>query len=282
MGPRPLTEGEFEQIRRLAHEKFGLDLKPGKQALVAARLGKKLRNSEFRTFQDYYRYVERDSTGEALIAMIDALTTNYTSFGREPAHFEFLTSTVWPALRRSGRTNIWSAACSTGEEPYSIIMALMETPQPPLPASLRVLATDISTRVLETARLAIYSADRVRVLPQQQVRKYFLKGEGRWEGSFRVKPHFRSLVEFSRFNLIHDPPPRERFDVIFCRNVMIYFDKETQARVVNRLTASLEPGGYLFIGHSESLTGLDHCLTYVCPAVYRLDAGRGSRWQPSS
>jgi chemotaxis protein methyltransferase CheR len=272
---RPLTPPEFDKIRRLAYETFGLDLKPGKQALVSARLGKQMRGSRFRTFEEYVRHVEQDPTGEALVAMVDALTTNYTSFFRESAHFDFLTKTVWPDLRNHDRLSIWSAACSTGEEPYSIAISLLEASNAALPGRFRVLATDISTRALAAARTGIYAADKLE--PARQIlSRYFLRGTAGAD-AFQVRPEVRSLVEFGRANLVEGKLPPGPFQVVFCRNVMIYFDKTTQEHVVNRLAASIAPGGYLFIGHAESLTGIKHPFTYVQPAIYRKSAERSSR-----
>ncbi len=274
---RPLTAKEFERIRRLAYETFGLDLKPGKQALVSARLGKHLRHSKFRTFDEYCRHVEADRTGEALTAMVDALTTNYTSFLRESAHFEYLTRSIWPHLQKRNHINVWSAACATGEEPYSIVLALMEASGAATPTGIRILATDISTTALDTARKAIYAAEKVQPIPKLSLQKYFLRGEGRWQGCYQVKPQIRAAVDFARCNLVEGTLPGGPFDVVFCRNVMIYFDKATQERVVNRLAASIETGGHLFIGHAESLNGIDHPFTYVCPAIYRKDGGTPRR-----
>jgi chemotaxis protein methyltransferase CheR len=277
---RPLTAREFEKIRQLAYRTFGLDLKPGKQALVSARLGKQMRSSRFRTFEEYVSHVEQDSTGEALAAMVDALTTNFTSFFRESAHFDFLSGTVWAELRNHDRLSIWSAACATGEEPYSIAISLLEASNSVFAAKFRVLATDISTRALAVARAGVYTKDKLepvgRLLP-----KYFSKRQGECD-AFQLRPEVRGLVEFAHANLVEGRLPAGPFQVVFCRNVMIYFDKPTQERVVNRLAASIEPGGYLFVGHAESLTGIDHPLTYVQPAVYRKDAAGAPRRAASS
>lgn len=266
---RPLSQREFEQIRRLAREKFGLDLRNGKEELVAARLGKKIRQAGFGSFEQYYRHVVSDDSGEALAEMIDALTTNFTSFLREPRHFDFLRHKILPDLRQRGEVAVWSAGCATGEEPYTLAFTLLdEFARGPRP-ELRILATDISTRALDSAGRAAYPADRFADFPGGWLPRFFLRGHGRWEGWYRVKPEIRSLVEFRRQNLVEPAPFGGLFPLILCRNVMIYFDKPTQAAVVERLVACLEPGGHLFIGHSESLTGVDHNLQYVEPSVYR-------------
>jgi chemotaxis protein methyltransferase CheR len=263
-----LSEKEFQQIRELAHARFGLDLRDGKQQLVAARLGKKIRQGSFPSFADYYRHVTADASGQALVELIDALTTNHTAFMREQAHFDLLANHV----RAAGRLPaIWSSACSTGEEPYSIVFtvlhAMSRTPAPHTPPF--VLATDISTRALDHARQASFAPDRLASLPDAWKKSYLLKNRGEREGWQQVRPEIASLIEFRRMNLIEPFHHGRIFDVIFCRNVMIYFDRKTQQDLVNRLAACLHPGGYLFVGHSESLSGIEHPLEYVCPAVYR-------------
>ncbi len=264
-----LGEHEFRCIRELARRTFGLDLRPGKEMLVAARLGKQIRQLRFRSFQEYYRHAVADPTGEALTGLIDALTTNHTGFLREPAHFDFLREVVLPSLAARDRISIWNAACSSGEEPYSLACAALAALGPLAQAKLGIMATDISTRVLDVARQAAYSAERFEYFPQDWRRRFLLRGEGRWAGWFRMKPAVRRLVEFRRMNLVEPFPPQWRYPVIFCRNVMIYFDRPTREQLVHRLAGCLEPGGYLFVGHAESLAGMDQPLAYVRPAVYR-------------
>jgi chemotaxis protein methyltransferase CheR len=271
--PPPLLEikeHEFLTIRQIAYEKCGLDLRQGKERLVTVRLGKHLRAGGFKSFGDYFRSVQSDSTGESLIALINALTTNHTSFLREQDHFKFLTDTVLPELTGRGHIRIWSAASSTGEEPYSIAFSVFDELGPAYKSKVQILASDISTRVLSFAEAGRYSEDRVRQLPPAWRTKYLrtLKADT-GETLYEVHSDVRSRVAFRRINLIEPivgVPPQQ---VIFCRNVMIYFDRKTQAAVVNRLMQCLEPGGYLLIGHSETLNGLDHSLKYVRPAVYR-------------
>jgi chemotaxis protein methyltransferase CheR len=264
-----LTEKEFQQIRELAHARFGLDLRDGKQQLVAARLGKKIRQGGFASFADYHRHVTADASGQALVELIDALATNHTAFLREQAHFDLLANVVRAAAGRL--PSVWSAACSTGEEPYSIVFtvltALSRTPAPHTPPF--VLATDISTKALDHARQACFAPDRLATLPEAWKKSYLLKVRGEREGWQQVRPEIASLIEFRRMNLIEPFRHGHSFDVVFCRNVMIYFDRNTQRDLVNRLAGCLHPGGYLFVGHSESLSGIEHPLEYVCPAVYR-------------
>jgi len=267
-----LTAGEFRQISELVYQRFGLDLKKGKEALVAARLGKRLRQKGIKSFAEYYRHVLADSSGEALIELIDSLTTNHTSFMREKAHFEFLTRAVKEEFSAIANLEIWCAASSTGEEPYSIAVCLAEALSRGAEnrrRGFRILATDISTRVLAHARRGVYVAERFKELPDAWRRAYLLRGEGECKGSYKIKPELAAHVEYQRLNLIEPFTHRRRFHVIFCRNVMMYFDKSTQQDIVQRLGACLEPGGYLFVGHSESLTGVEHDLQYVRPATYR-------------
>jgi chemotaxis protein methyltransferase CheR len=268
-GELKLTANEFRQISDLAYERFGLDLKRGKEALVAARLGKKLRKLGFATFAEYHRHVLADSTGEALIELIDALTTNHTSFLRERAHFEFLARAVNEEFREVSTLRVWSAACSSGEEPYSIAMCLAEALGKPASRQFHILATDISTKVLDAARRGVYPSSRFDDVPEPWRRAHLLRGQGESQGFFKVKPALTQRIEFARLNLIEPFPQRGLFHVIFCRNVMMYFDKGTQQDIVRRLSGCLERGGYLFVGHSESLTGVEHGLHYVRPATYR-------------
>lgn len=261
-----LKASEFDQIRHLAYKHFGLDLKEGKQNLIVTRLTKELRRLSLASFDEYVRHVSADTTGEALVEMADALTTNFTSFMRERSHFDFLRSTVVPTLAH-GPVDIWSAASSTGEEPWSILFTLLDAMGQS--ADVRVLATDISTRALRIANAATYESSRLADLPAGWLQRYFLKGNGQCQGWYRVRPQYRSMVRFQRFNLVTGETGTKQYAAIFCRNVAIYFDKATQASVARKMASVLDPGGYLFIGHSESLTGMDHGLGYVQPAVYR-------------
>ena len=264
---------DFEKIRCLIYEKCGINLHEGKKELVSARLGKRLRAGKFPSFARYYDYVVTKEGADELVCMIDSISTNLTYFFREDSHFQKLTA-ILPALlalsgnKRTPGLRIWSAACSTGEEPYSIAIKIREAMNG-TPVDVKILATDISTTVLKTAASGIYDASKMKNIPPGLAKKYFQGGVGKWEGYVRVKNIIRELVQFKRFNLMEPPPQGVQFDVIFCRNVMIYFDKDTQGTLVNRLYDSMVSGGYLFIGHSESLTGLDHRLKYVEPSVYR-------------
>jgi chemotaxis protein methyltransferase CheR len=264
-----ISDQEFEQFRRLAYEQAGLALQSGKQHLVTARLAKKVRELNLGSFQEYYLHITRDRTGAALASMIDALTTNYTSFLRERAHFDFLAEVILPQIHVRHKIAIWSAACATGEEPYSIAFWLLEKLGIRAAHRISITATDISTQALKTARAGIYPAERFEDVPRHWLPAYLLQGRRQWQGSYRVKPEIQRLIQFRRLNLTEQSLQVGRYPVIFCRNVMIYFDKPTQQHLVEKLTACLEPGGYLFIGHAESFTGIRHSLQYICPAVYR-------------
>jgi chemotaxis protein methyltransferase CheR len=269
--PPALQVREFEQFRKLAYDKFGLHLTEAKYELVATRLGKKLRELKLPSYRAYLDLVVADKTGEALIALIDALSTNHTFFLREAAHFQYLKQALLPALRKRSRIDVWSAPCSTGEEPYSIAMVLCdELGLPPRPSVL-IRAVDISTKALTTARAGIYAAGRLAGLSPAQIKRYFREAE---PGRFTIIPELRRTVEFERANLIEPFTDTRLYPLIFCRNMMIYFDKATQEKVVQQLARRLEPGGHLFIGHSESLMGAQHPLEYVKPAIYRLPERR--------
>ena len=267
-----LREIDFEKISRLVYNLCGINLHEGKKELVKARLNKRLREGSFRSFAEYFKYVTTKGGSDELIAMIDSLSTNLTSFFREEKHFHKLHA-ILPEMARSSyqsRFRIWCAGCSTGEEPYSLAITLKEVLNGRgQGADVKILATDISTRVLRTAAAGIYSSDRVKKVSGPLLRKYFQIGQGAWGGNYRVKKDLRNVVKFMRFNLMEKPSFGEPFDIIFCRNVMIYFDKETQGRLINRFYDCLREGGWLFIGHSESLTGLSHSFKYIEPSVYR-------------
>lgn len=269
-----LRDVDFEKISRLVYEQCGINLHLGKKELVKARLGKRLRKEGIGSFADYYRRVTDEGGMDELIAMIDSISTNLTSFFREESHFRKLREVIPGMVAASGnghrlpKLRIWSAGCSTGEEPYSLAIALKEVGGLE-GADLRILATDISTEVLRTAAGGVYPKDRVRNIPPLLLRKYFQIGQRRWSGHYRVKKEIRDIVTFRRFNLMETLPAQNLFDIIFCRNVMIYFDKITQNGLINRFYGCLKEGGYFFVGHSESLTGLKHPFQYIEPSVYR-------------
>jgi chemotaxis protein methyltransferase CheR len=269
-----LTETDFARFSRLVYDQSGISLHDGKKELVKARLGKRIRQGNFSSFREYYDFVVSDPTGEELIQLLNSISTNFTHFFRENQHFDYLRQEVIPALKKKMGPNlrkirIWSAGCSTGEEPYTIAITLLEARDNPANWIPEILATDLSTKVLGCARSGIYERKKIQTLSQELTRKYFLRGENQWRDYVKVKPSVKNVVTFQRFNLMDTLTQKEPFDCIFCRNVMIYFDKETRKALVNRFYNNLEKGGHLFIGHSESLTGMDHPFQYVKPAIYK-------------
>ena len=272
--PLALTNKEFSAVTELAREHFGVELGAGKEQLIAARLGKLMRRLKYSTFREYYEHLQTDRTGDSLVELIDALTTNHTSFFREQAHFDFLVEHVFAEWDRTRPLRIWSAASSTGEEPCSIAVTAREYFGLLCKNLPSVLASDISTQALEAARKGMYKSDRLQDVLAPWLRKHLLRGEGEWQGWYRMRPEVMAMLEFRRINLIEPFPNIGRFAVIFCRNVMIYFSRQTQEQLVNRLANRLEPGGYLFVGHSETLTGIQHDLEHVQPAIYRKRGGK--------
>jgi len=269
-----LRDIDYERISRLVYEQCGINLHEGKRELVKARLGKRLREGNFKSFGDYYSYVTTEEGTDELISMIDSLSTNLTYFFREESHFQKIRQIIPILLNapahagQSEKLRIWSAGCSTGEEPYSLAMTICECANGSC-NGVKIIATDISTRVLQMAVKGVFTQDKLKNVTSAMLKKYFQMGSGRWEGHYRIKKDIIKMIQFSRFNLMDTPPSSYRFDIIFCRNVMIYFDKVTQAALVNRFYQCLNKGGHLFIGHSESLTGLSHEFKYIEPSVYR-------------
>lgn len=266
----------FYSFSELVYHQCGINLHEGKKALLQARLNKRLRATGISSYEDYFAYVTSPQNGAELVHFLDSVSTNLTYFFREPQHFDFLSEVAMPALieekrkERSTRIRVWSAGCSTGEEAYSLAMCILATLDSTHKWDFRILATDISTRVLEFAARGVYSDEKIQKVPQYLRNLHFHKlpaENGR--NQYRVAEHLKRIVTFRRLNLKEQFPFKGPFDYIFCRNVMIYFDKKTQETLINNVAGYLGQGGYLFVGHSESLTGLKHPLTYVRPAVYR-------------
>jgi chemotaxis protein methyltransferase CheR len=267
-----VSDRDFARFQRLINDEAGIWLAPVKKALLVGRLARRLRELGIASYGEYFEIVVANETER--VRMLDAICTNETHFFREPRHFEYLCDNVFPAWReeadagrRPRRLRVWSAACSTGEEPYTIAMTLLSAFQG---WDLEVLATDLSTKVLARAQAAIWSLEKSREIPEPYLKAYMLKGFGSQEGLMKAGPEIRELVRFSRLNLTHDQPGLGQFDVVFCRNVLIYFDKETKGKVVNRLLDRLHPDGYLFLGHAESLGGFTTRAKSVLPTVYTL------------
>ena len=265
------TDRDLAAIVRMVYETSGIMLHAGKRALVSARLQKRLRHTGSASFRDYIKVLQRDVSGEELTAMVDAITTNHTSFFREPQHFDFLGQTVLPALGgRNGKPILgWSAACSTGEEAYTAAITACQAVGEGAARRVKLLASDISSKAIERAAGGLYKSERTADMPRHLVLKYFQKANVPQPGVLQVTPAVRQMIEFRRLNLLHPAPPGPPFDFIFCRNVMIYFDRAAQQRVIETLEGRLAHGGYLFISHSESLNGLRHKLSWVAPAIYR-------------
>lgn len=269
-----LKDKDFEKFSVLIYDKTGIHLKPEKKELLNARLGKRLRACQLTSFEKYYDLVMNDASGSELVHLINSVSTNFTSFFREIAHFDFLTSDVLPQLFKSGgrqprNINVWSSASSSGEEPYTLAMVIDQFMRTHSGASCSILATDISTKVLGVAEKGVYPLERVEKMPKNFLHTYFQRGVGECSGYVKVKPNIRNLVTYRRFNLMDQFPWQNEFDVIFCRNVMIYFNKETQEELVRKFYQSLVPGGFLFIGHSESLGDMKTKFKQATTTVYQ-------------
>jgi chemotaxis protein methyltransferase CheR len=264
-----LGEHELQRLTRMLYSASGISLHDGKGPLVIARLQKRVKEQGHRSFAEYLDAVERDRSGQALTELVDAMATNHTSFFREPQHFAYLESSVVPqarARRVPVPLRVWSMPCSTGEEPYSLAIALLDAG---LPSGFTILASDLSTKALARARAGVYRRQTVAGVPKAVLLRHFERGAGREDGLVRVVAGVRRHVAFRRLNLVDLADLGHRFDVIFCRNLLIYFDQPAQQRAIAALERHLAPGGLLFISHSESLNAVRHGLRWVAPGVYR-------------
>jgi chemotaxis protein methyltransferase CheR len=272
-----MLDRDYEFIRGLVYTHSRINLGADKKELVSARLGKRLRATGLATITDYCRHLQGPKATEELPHLIDVISTNHTYFFRENAHFDLLSQTILTELlakrtaARWPKLNIWSAACSSGEEPYTLALVLEQFFGRQTGAwPWQIDATDISNPILKKAQEGNYKADAIDKIPPAQLRTFFQEGTGALAGTYTVKPALQKNIRFRHLNLLGPSLPfTEPFHVIFCRNVMIYFDRATQEELVTRLTRLLVPGGYLMVGHSESLTGIKHTLESVKPAVYR-------------
>jgi chemotaxis protein methyltransferase CheR len=270
----PLSEKDFIRLKHFIYEECGIKITAAKRTMIEARLQKRLRALGLATFSRYCDYLfSPQGMADELVHMIDVITTNKTDFFREPIHFSYLTDKALQAiLTRSGtkRTvTVWSAGCSSGEEAYTLAIVLQEFADYH-DLDFTILASDISTRMLEKARLAIYDEERVAPIPAALRKKYLLRSKDREKGIYRIVPELRERVKFRRVNFMEgDLWFKEPIDVIFCRNVIIYFDKPTQEKLLNKLCRCLSVNGYLFLGHSETLLGMNLPLVQVAPTVYR-------------
>lgn len=271
-----LTAEEFRLFQALVLRESGIHLGTKNRAMLVSRLWRRLRALDLNSFAAYYRRVKADP--QEMVLMLDCVCTNETHFFREPVAFECLRQHVFPewraaadAMERSRTLRVWSAACSTGEEPYSLAMMLLTEFPREAGWNIEVFGTDLSTKVLAKAAKSIWHADKISEVPPHFQRRFFLKGFGPDKGKIKAGDELRSVVRFQRVNLTQDPSNvRGPFDLIFCRNVLIYFQWETKLHVVNRLGRFLAPGGYLFLGHAESLHGVTDRLESVAPKVFQM------------
>jgi chemotaxis protein methyltransferase CheR len=269
-----MTDREFQLLRDLVYKRLGINLTEKKRSMLIGRLQKLLRTSGFNTFQDYYDYLVNEPNLTAMTELVNRVTTNYSFFYRGKSHFEFFSQRVFPEVletlrnRNSRDIRIWTAGCSTGEEPYMVVMLMMEN----LGKEYRlwdggILATDISEKALRFAQEGVYPDDRAKELPPQLKMQYFTAMQ---DGQLAVKDVVKKEVVFRKFNLKNNTFPfKKHFQVIFCRNVMIYFDRKTRDKLLQQFYAVTEPGGYLFIGHSETLGRNQQYYRYIMPAVYQ-------------
>ncbi|HEU4590931.1 MAG TPA: protein-glutamate O-methyltransferase CheR [Steroidobacteraceae bacterium] len=272
LGDFALSRSEFERLRELVREHTGIALSDAKRQLVYGRLARRLRALKLESFAEYIKLIERGEPAE-LEEFVNAVTTNLTSFFREPHHFEYLGRELLPdvAARSDGtnRLRIWCCAASTGEEPYSIAMVLREAQAHLAGWDVKMLATDLDSAVLATAAAGIYTDERFKGMDPKRMSRFFEKGVGAQDGKFRVREELRSLITFRQLNLMHEWPMRGPFDAIFCRNVIIYFDKATQRTLFERMAALQRPGDFLFLGHSESLYRVSDRYELIGRTVYR-------------
>lgn len=269
-----LDEPSFKRLSSFIYSVAGIKMPPAKRVMLQSRLQKRLRVLNIPTFKEYTDYVlsERGQQ-EELVHMLDVVSTNKTDFFREPVHFDFLRDHVLPEYAEGGRgrtLKLWSAGCSSGEEPYTIAIVLKEFLEQSPSFDFSILGTDLSTRILALAVNAVYKEDRIAELPFELKRKYFLRSKDREQGTVRVKPELRRHVRFQRLNFMESSyNVGEVFDVVFCRNVLIYFDRPTQEAVIGRLCDRLVSGGYFFLGHSESIMNMSLPLESIRPTIFR-------------
>ena len=272
---RALTDREFEAFQRFIHREAGIWLTPAKKALLSGRLGARLRELGLESFGSYFRHLTEVDTDEQ-VRLLDSISTNETRFFREPRQFDFLEREVlpaWSALAVAGqrprRIRVWSAGCSTGEEPYSLAMSLLAHCPPSLGFEIEIVATDLSTRVLDRARAAVWPVQAAREIPSAYLKRFMLRGVRAQEGSMKAGPEIRGVVRFQQLNLHHDHYPLSGpFDLVFCRNVLIYFEPVGKEKILDRLRERLAPEGYLFLGHSESLNQAPGWVG-IRPNIYR-------------
>ncbi|MDX9847616.1 MAG: protein-glutamate O-methyltransferase CheR [Tenuifilaceae bacterium] len=269
-----LTQDEFDKLSRFIYKESGIKMPPVKKVMLQSRLQKRLRELNLSSFKEYIDYVfSKEGLNNEIIHMLDVVSTNKTDFFREPVHFDFLTQTALPELIQESRNRmlkVWSAGCSSGEEPYTIAIVMADFAEKNPGFDYSIIGTDISTQILQKAVDAVYKEDRVSIIPLETKRKYFLKSKERLNPTVKVGPNLRKKVRFGRLNFMdnyYDIP--ETFDIVFCRNVLIYFDRETQEKVIQKLCDKLRPDGYFFLGHSESIMNMQVPLKQVKPTIFK-------------
>lgn len=268
-----MTDDDFDKLSKFVYQQSGIKMPPIKRIMLQSRLQKRLRELKIESFKAYVDFVfSPEGQKNEIIHMLDVVSTNKTDFYREPVHFDFLKGTVLPEfITKSNKTfKVWSAGCSSGEEPYTIAITLNEFKNNNTGFNYSILGTDISTQILQKAALAIYKEERIANIPLELKKKYFLKSKDRENKTVRVIKDLRNTVRYQRLNFM-DPAYNipDVFDIIFCRNVLIYFNRETQAEVIMKLCQKIKSGGYLVIGHSESIIGLDLPLKQIKPTIYK-------------
>jgi len=263
---KPISDAEFAQFQRFIFDAAGISMADAKKALVTGRLGKRLAHYQLESFGEYFRLLSSGQQPAEVQIAVDLLTTNETYFFREGKHFDFLKAQAIKARNASQAYRVWSAASSSGEEAYSIAMVLADCMQT---TPWDIVGTDISTRVLEGARRALYTLERGRHIPPEFLRRYCRKGTGQYDGMLLVSPELRQKVVFRHANLNTVLPELGKFDVVFLRNVMIYFNNDTKRQVVARVISTIKPGGYFCIGHSESLNDISTAVQMVAPSIYQ-------------
>lgn len=267
----PFTRKDFKFLSKTINDRTGIVVSDDKFNMFYSRLSRRIRALNLSSFSDYCELVKNDSDGSETIELTNAITTNLTAFFRENHHFEYLANKVIPEMmsKNTKRTfNIWSAGCSTGEEPYSLAMTMKESALATSNWQINFSATDLDSNVVATAQRGVYAMSRVEGISKNRLKKFFLRGRGAQDGMVKVKPDLTGMIDFGQLNLM-DNWSVEQKDVIFCRNVIIYFNKETKTRLVEQYANSLKPGGYLFIGHSESLYKITERFELIGNTVYR-------------
>ncbi len=259
---------EYEKLVKTVKTMSGINLIKDKDSMVKSRLLKRLKILKFNSFAEYIHYYESDKSGEEMQKIVEILTTNKTDFFREIQHFDFLEKKLMP-LMKNKPYRIWSAGCSSGEEPYSLAMHIQSKMNMIERADIKILATDISSKMLEKAREAIYEKEQTKDIPEPFLKKYFSQIENDKNERYQISKDLKEMISFAKLNLVQQWPMRGNFDLILCRNVMIYFDRETREDLINRFWNMLGDGGFLFVGHSENLTGITSSFAYEAPAIYQ-------------